>query len=121
MSTEVNLVRNKLIRRKLKEPMVIFRNLSLVDGALIGRGWPVVMVTYGSGGPVNTDDWGKEEHHELIGYGRGSIYDSIPRYSKMTGKVKEGAIKGRFLDMGFSFQINLEIKPFSITFHLCHI
>ena len=54
--TGVNLVRSKLIRRKLKEPMVIFRNLSLVDGALIGRGWPVVMVTYGSGGPVNTDD-----------------------------------------------------------------
>jgi hypothetical protein len=41
--------------------------------------------------------------------------------TQMTGKVKEGAIKGRFLDMGFSFQINLEIKPFSITFHLCHI
>ena len=77
-----------------------------MDGALIGRGWPVVMVTYGSGGPVNADDWDKEEHHELIGHGRGSIYDSIPRYSKMTGKVTEGAIKGRFLDMGFSFQIN---------------
>ena len=32
-----------------------------MDGALIGRGWPVVMVTYGSGGPVNADDWDKED------------------------------------------------------------
>ena len=36
--------------------MVIFRNLSLVDGVAAGEGWPVVMVTYGSGGPVKTDD-----------------------------------------------------------------
>ena len=59
---------------------------------------PVVMVTYGSGGPVNTDDWDKEVHQDTGMDWVGHTYDSIPRYSNMTGKVKEGAIKGRFLD-----------------------
>jgi len=27
------------------------------------------MVTYGAGALMTTDDWDKEEHHELIGYG----------------------------------------------------
>ena len=38
----------------------------------------------------------KEEHHALIG--GPSIYDPIPKYSHMPGKVKGGAIIGRFLD-----------------------
>ena len=47
---------------------------------------------------VCIEDWDEEEYYELIGYGRYSIWNSIPRYSNITGKVKEGAIKGRFLD-----------------------
>ena len=53
-----------------------------------------LMVTY-DGAPGELMIGIKEEHHELIGYGMGPIYDSIPRYSQDDQvEQEERAFKG---------------------------
>ena len=69
----------------------------LVSGERFHR---VVIYDYGDHGDLWWCSWeywwlGKEEHHELIGYCKGPIYDSIPRYSQDDQvEQEERAFKG---------------------------